>query len=72
MKLREMVNHLRRPQNIEIRNCENRTICYCGTHSEGAIPYLDKEVSEWFAGHAPGDNWVDFVVNLEQEKQNGN
>ena len=71
MTLKDMIDRLRHPQHIEIRNAENNTICCCGTHSEGVLPYIDREVIEWFAGHQPGMDSVDFVVGVKAVKTDG-
>lgn len=63
--LRDLVYRLRiKPLKVEIRNEFNIQICICKCDSEGVLPYLDREVLEWF----PSQNLIkesDFVVLIK-------
>lgn len=48
MKLKDMLNELRIPCTVRIRDLDNEPICICGSDSKGIVPYLDLEVAEWF------------------------
>lgn len=64
MKLKDMINKLRIPCQIKIRDSENNSICDCESNSKGVIPYLDLEVVEWFVYTLTHDiNTICVLVN---------
>lgn len=48
MTLKDMIDKLRIPCRIKIRDSESYPICDCESDSRGVIPYLDLEIVEWF------------------------
>lgn len=48
MTLKNMINALRIPCTVRIRDLYNEPVCICGSDSKGIVPYLDLEVAEWF------------------------
>lgn len=62
MILKEMIDLLRMPQRMQIRNEEGWEICTCYTNSEGVLPYLGWKVIEWFANYRVPELQADFVV----------
>lgn len=47
MTLNDMVEKLRKPEIVEIRDHDNYLICICHTDSKGIQPYLKNEILEW-------------------------
>lgn len=48
MKLKDMINTLRMPCTVRIRDLDNDPVCICDSDSKGIVPYLDLAVVEWF------------------------
>lgn len=72
MKLKDMIDKLRIPCQIKIRDSENNPICDCESNSKGVIPYLHLEVAEWFV-YGLGDvkNTICVLVNdVREETEN--
>lgn len=70
MKLREMIDVLRVHQRrVQIRNSDGYEICSCKTDSEGVMPYMDDDITEWFPGCPPGAYGIDFVVYVERKEE---
>ena len=69
MKLREMIGTLRIHQRVQIRNRDGYEICSCRTDSEGVMPYMDDDITEWFIGCPPFASEIDFVVYVERKEE---
>ena len=69
MKLREMIGTLRVNQRVQIRNRDGYEICICRTDSEGIMPYMNDDITEWFIGCPPFESGVDFVVYVERKEE---
>ena len=64
--LRDLVYRLRvNPLKVEIRNADNFQICVCKCDSEGVLPYLDREVLQWFPTQHSVIKESDFVVLIK-------
>ena len=48
MKFKEMIDTLTQDYSVLIRDEENENVCSTRTDSKGIIPYLDKDVINWF------------------------
>jgi len=48
MTLKEFVGTMKTPCSMEFRDSEDNSICMLMSDSKGVIPYLDKEITEWF------------------------
>jgi hypothetical protein len=72
MRLKDMLNVLRIPCTVRIRDLDNEPICICGSDSKGIIPYLDLEVAEWFIYHLENEkNTICVLVNdVREETEN--
>lgn len=69
MKLKDMLNALRIPCTLKIRDLDNDPICSCDSTSKGAYPYLDLEVVQWFVYDLGGaKNTICVLVNDVREK----
>ena len=65
MTLKDMVDKLRIPCWIKIRDSESYHICDCESDSRGVIPYLDLEIVEWFVYSLANEtNTICVLVNL--------
>ena len=68
MTLKDMLNVLRIPCIIKIRDLDNDPICNCGSDSKGVYPYLDLEVVQWFVYDLGGEkNTICVLVNDVKE-----
>lgn len=71
MTVKDMVEKLRMPKMVEIRDHANYFICTCKTESKGITPYLENEVIEWF----PFDDSVfygpNFCILINDEVEDG-
>ena len=64
MKLKDMLNKLRIPCTVIIRDLDNDPICTCGSDSKGIVPYSDLEVAEWFIYYLENEkNTICVLVN---------
>ena len=70
MKLYELISKLRGAQNyrLELRDEEGWSLFECNALSGALKYYAEREVTEWFPGHAPGSS-VDFVVYVKTPKE---
>ena len=72
MKVREMIDTLRMPQRLEIRDSENNEICVTNTNSNGVFPYLERSVKEWFTYRLTGAIFnskdADICILIEDEE----
>lgn len=68
MKVKDMINYLRIPGMVQLRNKDNFNIGIFETYSEGLNSYMDRDVQEWFPGCPPKDTGVDFVIILGETK----
>lgn len=66
MKLKDMVEKLRKSEIVEIRDHDNYPICTCCTDSKGIQPYLDNEILEWFV-FSDGIYYPNFCVLINDE-----
>lgn len=48
MKVKEMIDGLKYPRKIGIKNADENLICLTVSNLEGMEPYLDREVLEWY------------------------
>lgn len=64
MILKEMIDTLRMPQRMQIRDEEGWEICTCNTNSEGVLPYMNCVVAQWFGNYKDGK--TDFVVYVKE------
>lgn len=67
MKLREMISKLRIPQRLEIRDLEGWELMTLNSDSAAIGPYMECEITEWFAGAAP-HKICDFTVYIKTEE----
>ena len=64
MRLKEMIDLLRFPQRMQIRDEEGWEIFTCNTTSEGVLPYMNWVVTQWFGNYKDGK--ADFVVYVKE------
>lgn len=65
MTLKDMIDKLRIPCWIKIRDSESYPICDCESDSHGVIPYLDLEIVEGFVYNlAHETNTICVLVKL--------
>ncbi len=72
MILKEMIDTLRMPQRMQIRDEEGWEICTCNTNSEGALPYMNCVVTQWFSNYHVPENKADFVVYVKETENETN
>ena len=63
MKVRDFINLLRIEAKVEMRE-GNNFLCLTKTDCEGMMPYLDKEINNWFVS----SNGWSIVIDLEEEE----
>lgn len=64
MKFKEMIDTLSQGYSVAIRDEENENVCNTRTNLKGIIPYLDKDVIEWFPDGTMS-NPASFTVMLK-------
>lgn len=70
MKVKEMLELLRMPKKIEFRDEQNYSICYTSSDSSGVIPYLEREIFQWFPlSFSPFQSQGDICILLKDEKE---
>lgn len=69
MRLKDMLNTLRRSCTVRIRDLDNNAICICDSNSKGVDPYLDLDVVEWFVYDLGGvKNTICVLINDAREE----
>lgn len=69
MKIKEMLDCLENPVNIEFRNSKDEYICDTRSDKEGVIPYLKRTVLKWFP--CCGLTTREICIFLEDESGDG-
>lgn len=65
MKVKEMLDCLKRPANVEFRNEYDVFVCLTESNCEGIMPYADRSVFKWLPACNTGDRKI--LVWLEDE-----
>ena len=71
MTLEEMIDKLRYPHRIEIRDEDNCYICTTRTDTVGIKPYVSMNVTEWFASSSDSKIVV-CLDGIHNESNSGN
>lgn len=67
MTLDDMINALRIPCTVRIRDLDNEPVCICESTSKGIYPYLDLDIAEWFIYDLGGEkNTICVLLDCEQ------